>query len=82
MNSNTRIRQIFLFSLIIMFFVAGFFNFLVNNNLVVRAWGGVVSSTPVGAGTEESPYLISTAEELFWLSTETNEGNFFRWRVF
>ena len=35
----------------------------------------LLSSTPVGEGTKESPYLISNAEELAWFRDQVNDGN-------
>ncbi len=35
----------------------------------------LLSSTPAGKGTKESPYLISTAEELAWFRDQVNDGN-------
>ena len=44
-------------------------------NEKVFAWDGVTSATPLGDGTEESPYIISSAEELFFVSVQNNLGN-------
>jgi len=49
-------------------------NFHANNNLVVKAWDGITYETPQGEGTQEEPYLINSAEELFWVSVQTEMG--------
>lgn len=42
----------------------------------LAAWDGTVASGLEGTGTESDPYLISTAEELAYLSQATNNGSF------
>jgi hypothetical protein len=77
MNFNKRKKQLFLLTLIIVFSLASFSGLILSNNksLEVNAWDGITSAEELqGLGTEEDPYLISTPEELFWLSNQTNQG--------
>ena len=76
MNFNKRIKQLFLLTLVVIFSAISFSNLLLLNidKIEVLAWDGISFEMPEGLGTQQSPYLISTAEELFWVSNETNAG--------
>lgn len=43
---------------------------------------GQTSVQPAGSGTESSPYLITSLENLYWVSVQTNEGNSFVGKFF
>ena len=38
-------------------------------------WDGVTTEDPAGNGSEESPYLIENAANLYWISRNINSGN-------
>lgn len=46
-----------------------------SENKGVNTWDGSFDTEWEGQGTEESPYIISTAEELAGLARKVNEGN-------
>jgi hypothetical protein len=72
--------QQFLLTAAAIFIVMQLFSFIVlqtPNITTLNAWDGVTSETPQdGVGSQQDPYIISTAEHLKWLSAENNSGNF------
>ena len=38
-------------------------------------WNGTTATQPSGDGTKESPYLISSAENLLWMSRNIKKGD-------
>ena len=70
-----RISILSVIAILILLQLVNIFNFKSSFYDNVFAWDGVTSSMPLGAGTESEPYLISSAEELFYVSVQNNLGN-------
>ncbi|MGD9901320.1 MAG: hypothetical protein AB7S44_02150 [Spirochaetales bacterium] len=76
-NQFSLIKLLFV-SIVITLFLAINTNmfFLSNSGITVMAWDGSTTSAPLsGDGSESTPYLITSPEELAWVASEVNAGN-------
>jgi hypothetical protein len=74
-----KLKQNLLLAVLAIFMVMQLFTFsfaCINPIRQVYAWDGVSYATPQGLGTQNLPYLITSAEHLKWVSIENNAGNF------
>ena len=60
--------------LITVFMVSSMIPVLSFSASVEGTWDGITATAPEGLGTQESPYLIASAENLYWMSQQIGSG--------